>query len=102
MGFRSQTISLTHPAIEISTPSEIIVNIHLLRTLSELHPSPSHLTSVIMSLGPGILVSRGRLALLPPLSARASLARLALVWSAPRFRPCFRRQGLQFAVGENF
>jgi len=32
-----------------------------------------------MSLGPGVLVSRGRLALLAPLSARASLPRLALI-----------------------
>jgi len=54
-----------------------------------------------MSLGPGILVSRGRLALLSPLSARASLPPLALARSATPSRPCYRRLGLQFAVGEN-
>jgi len=70
------------------------------RTLSELHP-PSHLNSLIMSLGPGILVCRRRLALLPPFSTRVSLARLALGRSAIPSRPCYRRLGLQFAVGEN-
>ena len=54
-----------------------------------------------MSLGPGVLVSRGRLALLPPLSTCVSLPRLALARSATPSRPCYRRLGLQFAVGEN-
>jgi len=100
MGIGSRTISSTHPAIEISTPREFIVNIHLPPTLSELRPhSPwavppsSRLTSLIMSLGPGILVSRGRLALLPPLSARVSLPRLPLAWSATPSCPCHRWLG---------
>jgi len=54
-----------------------------------------------MSLGPGLLVSRGRLALLLPPSARVSLPRLALARSATPSRPCYRRLGLEFAVGEN-
>jgi len=55
-----------------------------------------------MSLGPGAIVSRGRLALLPPLSARFSLPRLKLAQSATPSRPCYSRLGLQFAVGESF
>jgi len=54
-----------------------------------------------MSLGPGVLLSSGRLALSPPLSACASLPRLAFARSATPSRPCYRRLGLQFAVGEN-
>jgi len=54
-----------------------------------------------MSLGPGVLVSRGRLALSPPLSARASLPRLRFARSATPSHPCYRRLGLLFAVGEN-
>ena len=38
---------------------------------------PFSITSLIMSLGPGVLVSRIRLALLPPFSLLASLACLA-------------------------
>jgi len=72
------------------------------RTLRELHPPPSRLTSLIMFLGPGVLVSWGRLALSPPLPTCASLPRLAFARSATPFRPCYRRLGLQFAVGENF
>jgi len=41
------------------------------------------------------------LALLPPLSARVSLPRLALARSATLSRSCYRRLGLQFTVGEN-
>ena len=55
-----------------------------------------------MSLGRSDLVSRGCLALLPPLSAPPSLPRLALAWAATPSRPCYRRLRLQFAVGENF
>ena len=62
---------------------------------------PSCLTSLIMSLGPGILVSRGRLGLPHPLSARASLPRLGLARSATPSRPCYRWVGRHFAVGEN-
>ena len=65
-------------------------------------PPPSRLTSLIMSLGPGVLVSRGCLALLSPVSARASLPLLALAQSATPSRPCYRQQGLLFPVGENF
>jgi len=54
-----------------------------------------------MFLGPGVLVSRGRSALSPPLFACASLPRLAFARSATPSRPCYRRLGLQFAVGEN-
>ena len=53
-------------------------------------------------LGPGVLVSRGPLALSPSLSARALLSRLASARSAKPSRPCYRRLGPQFAVGENF
>ena len=70
-------------------------------TLCELHPPPSRLTSLIMSLGPGVLVSRRRLALLPPLSPCISLPRVALAGSATPSPPCYRQLGLQFAVGEN-
>jgi len=38
-----------------------------------------------MSLGPGVLVSRGRLALLPPFSALVSLPRLTFARSATPF-----------------
>ena len=55
-----------------------------------------------MSLGPGVLASRGRLALVLPLSARVSLPRLAHARSATPARPCYRQLGLQFTVGENF
>jgi len=55
-----------------------------------------------MSLGPGVLISRGRLALLSPLSARVLLPCLALARSATPSRPCYRRLGLHFAVEENF
>jgi len=71
------------------------------RTPCELLPPPSCLTSLILSLGPGVLVSRGRLALSPPLSARALLPRSALAWWATPYRPCYRLLGLQFAVGVN-
>ena len=54
-----------------------------------------------MFLGPGVLVARGRLALLPPLSTRASLSRTALARLVLPSRPCYSRLGLQFAVGEN-
>jgi len=54
-----------------------------------------------MFLGPGVLVSRGRLAHSPPLLTSASLPRLALARSATPSRPCYRRLGLQFAVGKN-
>jgi len=54
-----------------------------------------------MFLGPGVLASTGRLALLPPFSARASLPRLALARSATPSRPGYRGLGLEFAVGEN-
>jgi len=54
-----------------------------------------------MFLGPGVLVSRGRLALPPPLFPSASLPRLAFARLATPFRPCYRRLGLQFVVGEN-
>jgi len=108
MGFGSQTIFSTHPAIENSTPSVFIVNIHHYLTLSELHPhspsavpSPPRLTSLVMFLGPGVLVSRRRLAQSPPLFACASPSRLGFARSATPFLPCYRRQGLQFAVGEN-
>jgi len=63
---------------------------------------PSQLISLIISLGHGVLVSRGYSALLPPLSARVSLSGLALAPSATPSRPCYRRLGLQFAVGQNF
>jgi len=53
-----------------------------------------------MFFGPGVLVSRGGLAQSPPLFACASLPRLASAQSATPFRPCYRRLGLQFAVGE--
>jgi len=63
---------------------------------------PSRLTSRIMSLGPGALVSRGYLALSSPhLFACVPLPCLALARSATPSRPCYRRLGLQFAVGEN-
>jgi len=55
-----------------------------------------------MSLSPGVLVSRGRLALLPPLSSGASLPCLAPSRSAKPSRPFYRQLGLQLAVGENF
>ena len=83
-----------------STSTTPALSVSCTRTLRVLHP-PSRLTSLIMSLGPGVLVSRGRLALLRPLSARASLPRLALARSATPSRPCYRWLGLQFAVGEN-
>jgi len=54
-----------------------------------------------MFLGPGVLVSRGRLAQSPPLFACASQPRLAFTRSATPSRPCYRRLGLQFAVGED-
>jgi len=108
MGFGSRTISLTHPGIEISKPWEFIVDFHHHSTLSELHPhspwaapSPSHLTSLIMFLGPGVLVSRARFAQSPPLFTWASLPHLAFAQSTRPFRPCYRQLGLQFAVGEN-
>jgi len=108
MRFESLTISLTHPAIKISKQGEFIVNIHHPRTLSKLHPhspsaapSPSRLTSLIMFLGPGVLVSSGRFPQSPPLFACASLTRLAFARSATPFRPCYRRLGLQFAGGDN-
>jgi len=64
-------------------------------------PSPSRLTSLIISVGPGVPVSSGRLTLLPPLSTRTSLTRLALaLWARPS-RPCHRRLGQQLALGEN-
>jgi len=79
-GFGSRTISSTHPAIEISTTWKFIINHYHPRTLSELHPyspwarpRPSRRTSLMMSLGPGVLVSRGCLALLPP-SVRSRFA----------------------------
>jgi len=53
-----------------------------------------------MSFGPGVLGSRGHLALSPPLSSCALLTRLAFAWSATPSRPCYRPLGLQFAVGE--
>jgi len=64
-------------------------------------PPPPRLTSLIMSLGPGVLASRGRLPLSPPLFACASLPRLAFARLATPSRPCYRRLGLQCAVGEN-
>jgi len=81
----------TTPTLSVSCP----------RTLRELHPPPCRLTSLIMSLGPDVLVSSGRLALLLPLSPRVSLPRLPLTRSATPSRPCYRWLGLQFAVGEN-
>jgi len=78
-------------SLSISTPA-----------LSVSCTPPSRITSPIMSLGPGILVSRGPLALSPPLSTCASLSHLAFARSATPTRPCYRRLGLQFAVGENF
>jgi len=54
-----------------------------------------------MFLGPGVLVSRGRLALSPPFFAYASLPRLAFAQSATPFRTCYKRLRLQFAVGAN-
>jgi len=54
-----------------------------------------------MFLGPGVLVSRGRVAQSPPLFASSSLPRLAFARSATPFCPCDRQLGLQFAVGEN-
>jgi len=80
----------TTPALSVSCTS----------TLRELHP-PSHLTSLIMSLGPGVLVSRGRLAVSPPLFTHTSLPPLAFARSAIVFCPGHRRLGLQFAVEEN-
>jgi len=54
-----------------------------------------------MFLDPGVLLSSGCLAILVPLSARPSLARLALArWATPSC-PCYRRLALQFAVGGN-
>jgi len=54
-----------------------------------------------MSLDPGVLVSRGRLAQSPLLFNCASLPRLAFIRLATPLRPCYRQLGLQFAVGEN-
>jgi len=84
-----------------STSTTTVLSVSCISTLCELHPPPSRLTSPIMSLGPGVLVSRGRLALVLPLSAQALLPRLALARSAPPCRPCPRRLGPQFAVGAN-
>jgi len=61
----------------------------------------SYLTSLIMFLGPGVLVSRGRLALLPPLCACVSLPRLNLARLATLSRQCYGLLKFQFAVGEN-
>ena len=54
-----------------------------------------------MSRGPGGLVSRGLLALLPHFSARVLLHRLMVARSATPSRPCYRRLGLLSTVGEN-
>jgi len=54
-----------------------------------------------MFLGPGVLVSRSRVALSPTHLARVSLPCLALAQSGTPSRPCYRRLGIQFAVGEN-
>jgi len=55
-----------------------------------------------MILGPGVLLSKGRLALLLPVSARASLPLLALAQLATPFHSCYRGPELQFAAGETF
>jgi len=86
-----------------STSTTPALSVSCFRTLRQLHPLPPfRLTSLIMSLGPSVLVSTGRLVLSPPLSACASLPRLASARSATPSRPCYRRLGLQFAVGANF
>ena len=90
-----------HHANSSSTSTTTAHAVSSTRTLHELH-RPSRLTSVMLFLGPGVLVSRGRLPLFLPLSARASLPRLALTQSATPSRPCYKRLGLLFAVGENF
>jgi len=51
--------------------------------------------------GPGLLGSRGRLALLPPLSPWALPPHLPVGRSATCSHPCYRWLGLQFAVGQN-
>jgi len=55
-------------------------------------PLPPYFPYHVM--GPGVLVSRGHLALLPHFSARVSLPRLALARSATPSRPGYRRLGL--------
>jgi len=97
----TQRLKSQHHENSSSTSTTPTLSVSCTRTLRELHPPPSRLTSLIMSLGPGVLVSRGRLALPPPLSARASLPRLALARLATPSHPYSRRLGLQFAVGEN-
>jgi len=85
-----------------SSTSNPTLSVSCTCTLCELHPPPSHLTSLIMSfkLGPGVLVSSGRLALSHPLLPCVLLPRLAFARSATPSRPCFRWLGLQFTVGE--
>jgi len=68
--------------------------------LSVSYTPPSRLTSLLLCLGPGVLVSRSHLALLPSLFACVSLPRCALARSATPTRPCYSPLGLQFAVGE--
>jgi len=97
----SRRLKTQHHENSSSTSTNTALSVCCTRTLSELHPPTSRLTSLIMFLGPGVLVSWGRLALLHPLSARVSLPRLALARSATPSRPCYRPLGLQFAVGEN-
>ena len=84
-----------------STSTNTALSVSCTRTLRELAPSPSRLASHSMFLGPGVLVPRGRSALHLPFSARVSLPCLALARSATPSRPCYRRLGLQLAVGEN-
>jgi len=110
-----------NPYISAPSGQEIWVTNHLLYRLSDWNlntmriypqypppphslwaaPLPSRLTSLIMSLGPGVLVSTGRLALLPPLSTHISLPYLVLGRSATPSRPRYWWLGLHFAVGEN-
>ena len=101
MGFGSRTISSTHPAIEILTPSEFIVSIHHHRTLSELHPPPPALLPLSCS---GALAFLFLEVVLPQsclLFPGASLSHLAFAPSVTPLGPCYRRLGLLFAVGEN-
>jgi len=98
----SRRLKSQHHENSWSTSTTTTLSLSCIRTLHELHPPPSRPTSLIMSLGPGVLVSRGCLALLPPFSARPSLPRLALARSPTPSRPCYRWLGRQFAVGQTF
>jgi len=91
-----------------STSTTTPLSVSCTRTLLELHPPPpallpSSCSWALASLFLGVVWLYHPL-FSPALRLRfacASLPRLAFARSATPFRPCYRRLGLQFAVGEN-